>query len=90
MRAIFNGTEYVVEEITSVGIAHGLINHVGYMTHVGPIPSLHLGYSTTPQVYQGDMGLYVTAVRGPAQFINWIAQLTPVDEVVSRLRSLLA
>lgn len=90
MKATFKGVEYVVEEVTPVSIAHGLINHVKAMSHVGSMPNLHLGYSTTPQVYQGDVGLYVTAVIGSAQFINWIAQLTPVEVVRNRLQTLLA
>jgi len=88
MKAKFQGVEYVIE-VLDRAVGHSLINHIRSFTHVGPMPSLHLGWSTTPQVYLAETGFYVTAVVGASQYINWIAYMTPVETIRNRLQALL-
>lgn len=81
MRMFLKGIEYVLAKTTVTN------RSLVCMDHQGSLPFLQIpGATATPQLYmdegkEGEKILYVAAVHGNSQIINYVKRLVPVSQL---------
>ena len=87
MKVIYKGNEYVLEQLSDGSTRR--ITLIDRMTHLGSLPGVRIGgWSSAVQVYSNGEKMFAAAVVGASQYTNYLAEMTPVSTIISRMEQL--